>query len=616
MPYRSLLALVLTALGVSVLAQSPEGSPKQEPSADKSSNNPSLERMKKDLFLLASPEFEGRGPGTKGLDLAADYIAEQFKSAGLEPGGKEGYFQPFSISGSPALGKINTLAFEGPDAMAKAVEGKTFQVMGLSGKGKVSAPLVFAGYGISSKEHKYDDYAGLDVAGKIVVVLRHAPRWNDKESPFGKDRDALASLERKVATAESHKAAALVLVNDSTELPKDEIPPFSYLARASSSRIPAVHVKRSLIDPILKSGLGSSLEDLEKGIDENLKPRSGAVKGWTGQVETSVARTNVAVKNVIGVVPGKGPLAKEMIVIGAHYDHLGYGGPGSLARDVKGKAIHFGADDNASGTTAMIELARRFASQKNREGRTLVFMAFSAEERGLLGSLHYVKSPIFPLSDTAAMLNLDMVGKLRPDPKTKLDKLHVQGVGTAKGFVEMIDKLAEGSFTLSKGAGGSGPSDHNSFNAKRIPVLFFYTGMHPDYHKPSDTAEKINLEGIAKVVDLVEKVATELGGEPERRAYVEVKGAAVAGGPKGPRLGIVPDYESDDKGLLVNDVSAGGAAEKAGIKAGDLIVEIGGRNVSNVQTYMAAMSQQKAGQAVEIVVVRDSKRLTLMAMPQ
>jgi len=215
------------------------------------------------------------------------------------------------------------------------------------------------------------------------------------------------------------------------------------------------------------------------------------------------------------------------------------------------------------------------------------------------------------------MVNLDMVGKLRPDSTTKSDKLLVHGVGTGKGLEALVDKLNGSAFTLGKIASGNGPSDHMSFNQKKVPVLFFYTGTHPDYHKPSDTADRINLDGMGKVVDYVEKVVAELASEPERRAYVEVKGGNTpTGAPKGPRLGVVPDYEADKPGMTISAVSEGGAAEKGGLKAGDRIVEIGGKNVSNVETYMVAMSQQKVGQVVELVVIRDEKKLTLKVMPQ
>jgi hypothetical protein len=352
-----------------------------------------------------------------------------------------------------------------------------------------------------------------------------------------------------------------------------------------------------------------SLKEIETAIDSDFKPRSGPLKGWTANVETHVARPMIPVKNVIAVLEGHGPLAKEIVVVGAHYDHLGYGGPGSLAKG--SKAIHHGADDNASGTTSVMELARRFAERKDRQGRKLVFMTFSAEERGLLGSRFYCKEPLFPLADTVAMVNIDMVGRL---PKN--DKLIVQGLDTSKSFEPLVEKLNKPGFTFSKTKGGNGPSDHSSFYDKKIPVLFFWTGTHSDYHRPTDTAERINLDGMKKIVDYVDTVVAELASVPDRPQYIAVKGGAAVGAPKGPRLGVTPNYESEKDGVLIDGVSGGGAAETAGLKAGDRIVEIAGKTVSSVETYMVIMSQQKVGQAIEISIIRGEKKLSMKITPQ
>jgi hypothetical protein len=574
-------------------------------------------RMKKDIFFLASDECEGRGPGTKGIDLAADYIAKTFAGLELKPGGLKGsYFQPFSISGVPVLEMPNTFSLTGPKDKTTDVPFETdFEVMGLSGKGKVSAPLVFAGYGVQSRDYKYDDYEGIDVAQKVVVLLRHSPRYFGTE-PLGgaKDRDMLAALERKIATAESHKAAAVILVNDLGEAKMgDKLPPFKYLQQATSSRIPCIFVKRSVLDPVFQSAVGKSLDEVEKAIDKDLKPQSFDLTGWTAAIETNVRRQQLEVKNILGIIPGSGPLANQYVVVGSHYDHLGYGGPGSLAKG--STEIHHGADDNGSGTTAMMELARRFADRKDRTGRSLLFMAFSAEERGLLGSKHYSEHPLIPISDTAAMVNLDMVGRLRPDPTTKKGKLIAQGTGTSKGFDSLIDALNKQDFTFAKVPAGTGPSDHDSFYRKKIPVLFFWTGVHPDYHKPTDTADKIDLQGMAKVVDFTEMVIAKLVTDTERPEYIEVKGGTPSRGPGGPKLGIQPAYESDKEGLTIDGVADGGPAAQAGMKAGDRIVELAGRPVTNIETYMVIMGAQRIGQPFDAVVIREGKKLTLKVTP-
>lgn len=579
-------------------------------------------RMRLDVNYLASAECEGRGVGTKGIDLAADYIAKSFERSGLKPGGVNGtWFQPFTMSGPSKLEKPGMLTLKGPLGQQIQLKADTdFQVMGLSGTAKVSGPLVFAGYGATAKDIGYDDYKDFDVAGKIVVILRHTPRWSNGDLPFdGARKDEHASLDRKQALAETHKAAAVIVVNDITEGPGgDKLMPFDYLRLITTpSSIPALQMRRGILDTIFQSSLGSALKDVEQAIDRDMKPRSTPLPGWTATLETAVERTVIPVKNVIGVLEGSGPLAKETIVVGAHYDHLGYGGRGSMSKNRNAKEIHHGADDNASGTSAIMELARRFGAIQDREGRRLVFIAFSAEESGLLGSAHYTnRQPLFPLEDTAAMVNLDMVGRMRPDAKTKQDRLIVEGVGTAKGFEQLVDKLNPG-FTYTKRPGSPPYSDNDSFYRKKIPILFFWTDTHEDYHKPSDVANKVNVRGMRKITDLAEKVVTHLATNSQRPEYVQVASSMkMGGGPKGPRLGIVPNYDEGQEGVVVGGLSDGGAAAKAGIKAGDRIVQIAGRPVTNITTYMVIMADQKTGQAMEVLVIRNEEKLKLKVTPQ
>lgn len=577
-------------------------------------------RIRADVTKLAAPEMEGRGVETQGINRAADYIAKRFGEAGLRPAGTQGWFQPFTMSGPSSLAQPGKVTLRGP--LGQSVElqaGKDFQVMGLSGSGKVTAPLVFAGYGATAKDIGYDDYKDVKVKGKIAVILRHTPRWNNTHVPFdGNRKDEHASLDRKQALAETNHAAGVIVVNDATEAPAgDRLMPFDYLRQITTpSSIPAVHLRRAVLDMIMQSSLGTPLRDLEAAIDRDLNPRSAPLEGWTATIETDVKRHVIPVKNVVGVLEGSGPRADETVVIGAHYDHLGYGGRGSRAKDPKAKQIHYGADDNASGTSALIELARRFGGEKNREGRRLVFIAFSAEESGLLGSQHYTqKEPLFPLKDTVAMFNLDMVGRLRVPKDGKQERLLVEGVGTAKGFEQLIDELNPG-FAFSKRKGGTGPSDHDSFYRQRIPVLFFWTDVHEDYHRPGDTAEKINIPGMRKIIDLAHKVIARLATDSHRPEYVHVPSTMAMASSKGPRLGIMPNYDEDKPGVLVGGVTDNGPAAKGGVKAGDLIVEIGGRPVTNINTYMVIMGSQRAGQPLDIIVLRGKDKVKLKITPQ
>ncbi|HEX5271122.1 MAG TPA: M28 family peptidase, partial [Gemmataceae bacterium] len=475
----------------------------------------SEERLKKDVTYLASDALEGRGVTTHGLELAADHIAAEFKKAGLKPAGKDGsYFEPFTMPGAVLL-KPATLSLTGPGGREIQLKtGRHFEPMGVSTSGTVSAGVVFVGYGITSKDPEIDEYAGLDVAGKVVVILRDTPRADDKAGISQNWRRKYGSMTEKMTNAVAHKAAAILFVNDrDTASDGDDLLNFGYYAAYGASllrlpEIPALLVRRSVVEQIL----GKNLEDMERDIDRDLKPRSFAADGWSASLSVDVVRAKDALKlkNVVGVLEGSGPLKDETVIVGAHYDHVGYGGANSLSSSKK-MEIHHGADDNASGASSIMELARRFGAIPKREGRRLVFMTFSGEESGLLGSEAYCKAPIFPLETTAAMVNLDMVGRLAKDKATGKDRLTIYGTGTAKGFANLIDTLnTKYDFQIKKVASGIGPSDQMTFYEKKIPVFFFFTNDHPDYHRPTDTADKINVPGMRRVVDLTEDLTAYL----------------------------------------------------------------------------------------------------------
>jgi hypothetical protein len=580
-----------------------------------------VERMRNDITYLASDELEGRGVTTKGINLAADFIAGEFKKAGLKPAGKNAdYFQPFSIvTGAAKLEEPNSLKLHGPKGEEIELKmGDQFIPIGLSESGKVKADIAFVGYGATAAKLDYDDYKNIDVAGKIVIVLRKTPRSENIKDGFEGGKDGPhASLQSKLVNALGHKAAAVFIVNDyETAKSGDKLMDFSYTANSRQSLgIPAVQITRTLVDQMLQSTLNTTLREREKDIDESMKPASAIMKGWSADLDVNVKREKSNVKNVIGVIEGSGPLAKETVVIGAHYDHLGYGGSGSGSLD-RGKnkpQIHHGADDNGSGTTTVLELARRFGEMPNREGRRLVFMTFTGEESGLLGSAYYCNNPIYPLADTVAMINLDMVGRVRPDMKSSKDKIFVYGTGTDKGFDKLLTDINQKyDFMMQKTAGtrmAGGSSDHASFYAKKVPVIFFFSGNHTDYHRPSDTADKINVEGMAKVADLTEELIEHLVHQPNRPEYVKTDGGpSVSPGRNGPRMGIMPSYGDDKDGVLLEGVSKDAPAEKAGLKEGDRIVEIGGKPVKNLEVYMVLMSSQKKGDTIEIGFIRDGKK--------
>lgn len=578
-----------------------------------------LARMKKDIFFLASDDCEGRGVGTQGLDLAAEYIAAQFRKAGLKPGGVNGtWFQPFPFAINPQLDGESNLTVIGPDGKDRPLkQGVDFQVQGTSAPAALTAQVVFVGYGVTGRSIAYDDYAGIDVKGKIVIALRRLPRWASKDKPFdGPFKDDQSGLDVKQIRAQVNKAAAVILVNDASEA-KDDLMPFAMTSRGiTTTTMPYVQMKREILDGMLRSSTGKGLAEIEKAIDEDLKPRSTVLKGYSLTLNVKVKRTEYPVKNVIGYVEGSGPLANETIVVGAHYDHLGYGAVGSLAPGSKGK-IHYGADDNGSGTTSVIELARRFGAIKNREGRRMVFMTFTAEERGLIGSRHYCRvEPLFPLKNTAAMFNLDMVGRVKTDlPEGAKPKLLVLGMDSGKGFEELVKKHNPG-FDVVKDKSVFGASDHFSFYMQKIPVLFFFTGTHPEYHRPTDVAEKINVAGMKKVADFTERIIDQWRIDAKRPEFVLTPTTFTPGVGTFPKMGILPDYTFGGKGVLIEQVTAKGPADLAGLKKGDVIVEIAGKEVPNVKSYMSVLATQKANIALDVKILRDSKEMKLKVTPK
>jgi hypothetical protein len=575
-------------------------------------------RMRKDVFFLASDECEGRGIETKGINLAADHIAAEFKKAGLKPLTKDGsYFQPFTMTGMGKLESPNTLALLGPQGQEVELPmGKQFQVHFMSHTGKATAPLAFIGYAITDKNQAYDDFKDIDVTGKIVMALRRTPKHNKAGEPFDTDH---ALWITKLLNAQKHHAVGVLFVNDAeTGGSTDMLTGFTgFGAPAEASDLPALSIKRSVLDDILRSSLGISLREIEQDIDRDLRPRSAILKGWSARLEVNIHRPTYAVKNVIGVFEGSGPLADETVVIGAHYDHLGYGGFGSLQRNLPNPTIHHGADDNGSGTTGVIELARRFGEQqaKGRQGRRLVFMTFSGEESGLVGSAYYCKHPLLPLDKTVAMVNLDMIGRLRPDANAKKDRVLVEGAGTAKTFDALLDGLAKKyNFVFNKMASGlGGSSDHSSFCRQNVPVIFYWTGYHADYHRPSDTADKINVAGMRRIVDLAEETVSYLATVSERPEFVRVASSA----PRAPMdgrpnvsMGIVMDYTAQDK-VVIEEVREGRAAAKAGLKAGDRIAEWNGKPVKNPASYTALLAGHKKGDVVELSILRGDQKITI-----
>lgn len=632
--------------------------------------SPAENRLLEDIRYLASDELEGRGIGTKGLDKAAEFVRDAFQKAGLSEPSK-GWFQPFTMISGSELGTPNSLAVVGADSPAVELKiDSDFRTCSFGGSGTFDGEVVFCGYGIDSAEKKFQEFEGIDLQGKVALIMRRAPQQSNPAGPFSAphgDVSREGSLLAKISNAQTRGAVAVVFVNDPYSLRKsaeqdrvlltkardavvaaaeewakvdrsnterlaeakkkladtvahmhstksdakkanpDSLLAFGYGGRGKESTIPVLQITVAQCDRILERSLKKSLEDLEREIDQELKPQSAALPGVKLRGTTTITILRSEVRNVVGVIEGEGPLADETIVIGAHYDHLGRGGENSLFPG--SNEVHNGADDNASGTVALLELARRFAERTRKEKlpRRLVFIAFTGEESGLFGSAHYVKEPYFPIDKTIAMFNLDMVGRLTDD------KLTIFGTGTSGRWKDLLEtQTNHRGFKLFANPEGFGPSDQSSFYAQKIPVLHFFTGTHSDYHRPSDDWEKINVAGMERVTDLIEDVVLTTISNPERPDYIEVKQpAAQARTGSRPYFGSIPDFANEVSGYAISGVSAGSPAANGGLLAGDVIVELGGKKITGLDDFDLALRNFSAGDEVQVIVLRGGKNVPL-----
>src|SRR5215469_12033504 len=483
------------------------------------------QRYLEDVKALSAPAMEGRGAGTKGIDRAAHLIEERYKSLGLEPAGTHGYLQPFRvITGAELKGK-NTFQVQlgdGHDGARRELKlNQDFVPFSFSASGTVTGSVVFAGYGASAPEFGYDDYAGLDVKDKIVVLLRNEPSgFAAKSGSPGRPGIGLtqhSQLVTKAINARNHGAKAVVLVNGRLEHGEEDLlTRFGSVSGPVDSGIVLVQLKNTEADKWFQAA-GKSLATVQEQINTATRPASFAFPdNLRLSLNIGVEHTHATVSNVLAYLPG---LSDEYIIIGAHYDHLGRGNFDSLAPSQIGQ-IHPGADDNASGTAGVLELARRFAPLKGKPGklrRGILFISFAGEELGLLGSAEWVNHPTRPLDKAVAMLNMDMIGRIKDD------KIYIGGVGTGSSFAELLKgPQAKTHLKIDYSAGGYASSDHTSFAAKKIPVLFFFSGLHSDYHKPSDTWEKINADAALQLLNLVSDVTQALA-QADRPEFKVVK---------------------------------------------------------------------------------------------
>jgi hypothetical protein len=560
---------------------------------------------------LASPEMKGRGTGTPELEKAAQYIAKQFQKIGLKPvdGGK--FLQEFPVTTNARLGKNNSVELVLDGGKVKLNPDTQFIPFNFSTSGTFEGNVVFAGYGITAKEYNYDDYASVDVKGKFVLLLRHEPQEFDEKSVFqGKVYTEHSQFFSKAVNAKMHGALGVILVNDQANhnSDSDELENFAKTVGPRDGGIPFVQIKAEQAEKLL-AGTGKTLQSIVPAIDDGLKPQSVALPATVRvKTVTDLRRDTKIVHNVMGLLPGE---TKEYVVIGAHYDHLGLGEQFSMAPSMAG-TTHPGADDNASGTAGVLELARYFSAQP-KPNRGILFMAYAGEELGLLGSSHYVNHPLLPIEDAAAMINMDMIGRIRDG------RVFIGGTGTGASFQALLDdavKTTPLKLEFSDTT-GYGSSDHTSFTTKQVPVLFFFSGLHGDYHKPTDTWDKIQPGPAIQLLQTIAGLTTKLAAG-DRPKYVKVEppkmnphaagsASGSAGGGYGPYFGSIPDFAEPPTGVRFSDVRAGSPAEKAGLKAGDILVEWDGKPIQNLYDFTYALRGQKVGDVVRVKVLRDAK---------
>jgi aminopeptidase YwaD len=554
------------------------------------------------IKYLSSDSLKGRLTGSTGDSLAACYIRTKLASYGLIPLSGDG-FQRFKVTDKVIAGPDNSMKIFNISFKPE----EDFLPFSFSENGSVEADVVFAGYGfnINTDSLKWNDYTKTDVKGKWVLVLRGDPDLENtmsKYAPYSSDRN-------KALTAKDMGAAGILLVSGETFDKDDKIDPFA--KNEFSVGIPAFRIKRAVADKILakkKSGIA----DLEKKLNKSLKPGSFS-SGITLFASSDIIHEMANTRNVVMLLPGEDEkLKNEYIVMGAHFDHLGMGGTGSSSRKADTVAVHHGADDNASGVAMMLEIAQKFALTKGSHKRSIICVAFTGEERGLDGSRYFVDNPGMDLSKVDIMLNYDMVGRLN---ETK--DMQINGVGTAEGLKEKAISFCDTNLLkLNFTEAGSGPSDHSSFYAKDLPVLFFTTMAHDDYHTPSDTWDKINYKGMVVISDLIYKMAFEFASDTGKLHFREA-------GPKsdvtrnyrrrGATLGIMPDFAGVIKnGLRVDQVTKGGPGANGGIQKNDIITAINSKQVNNIYDYMARMQQVKKGQIISVEVLRNNKKEVLI----
>ena len=567
-------------------------------------------KTRQHVQVLASEKLEGRQAGSPGERLAAEYIARELTRIGAKPlPGQKDFFHSFVFTAGTKDAGSNITVTHPAGSPQTFSTAQHVQATSFSDSAEVSGPLVFAGYGLvvpDSQNFGYDSYAGLDVKDKVVVVLRYFPEDADQ-----KTRAILArysDLRFKAMAARQRGAKAMLVVTGPRSPNAGQTIAMSFDTALSGSGIVAASVSGEVARAIFAAVPDKNLEAVQKDFDSGNPHVAGfSIPNVTVTIKTAVLRETRIGRNVVAYLPATGPttgVEKPWVALGAHYDHLGRGGHGnSLAGKEEMGGIHYGADDNASGTAAVLAVANALSNEPRR--RNVLFGFWSAEEIGLIGSNAYVNKPLLPIEQLAAYLNFDMVGRMVDN------KLTVQATGTSSVWPRILEQanVAAG-FDLILQPDPYQPTDVASFNGVGVPSLSFFTSTHSDYHRPGDTADKINYEDLDRVADFAVSIVKRIGDAPDAPQFTKVSQQNDTAGRAGIRVftGTIPDYATNVKGLLLGGVIGGGPAEQAGLQKGDVIIEIAGQSITNIYDYTYALELLKIGQPTKIVYMRSNER--------
>ena len=593
----------------------------------KSSSIVSQDDIKKHVEFLASDELEGRRTGSVGIRKAAEYIREQLVSSGLKPlGTNDGsYNHNFEFTGGVELVKPkNQMILRGHTGEDHAFElDKDFRPLAFSANGQIEGEVIFAGYGLTKPGKLgvgYNSYGDLQVKDKIVMVLRYVPEEISVDRR--QELNRYAGLRYKALIARNNGAKALLVVTGPNSPNAGKLANLNFDMSMAGAGIPVISISGEIGNSLVQF-YGKSLKELQTSLDkENPHVVHGlSLPGIVLNIKTNIKRIRQKGSNIVAMVPPKSKTGSEenseYVMLGAHYDHLGRGETGGFGIKGEEGLIHNGADDNASGVAALLEIADYLASRREANPeqfkRGVIFSFWSGEELGLIGSARYAAKPTVDLKKVIAYLNFDMVGRLRDN------KLTLQGVGSSSNWKKLIERrnvLAGFDLTLQQDP--YLPTDTTSFYPKGIPVLAWFTGSHKEYHRPGDDPDTLNYEGIERISRLASNMVQDLITESVRPDYVKVEKSDQGGSRDAIRvyLGTIPDYASEDvKGVLLSGVRGGGPADKAGIKAGDIIVHFAGKEITNIYDYTYALDAVKVGKSVEMEVLRKGEKIKLSVIP-